>query len=62
MKMSIKLIKFLNKKLMRAEFKEREEIIDVIEVLEDNLHSMSGTWFEESIENINYAKKVLQKA
>lgn len=60
--MTNKLIKFLNKKLMRAEFKEREEIIDVIEVLEDNLHAMSPTWFEETIENINYAKKVLQKA
>lgn len=52
---------FLNKKLMRAEFKEREEIVDAIEVLEFNLHAMSPSDFEETIENIKFATKVLKQ-
>lgn len=46
---------------MRAEFKEREEIVDAIEVLEFNLHAMSSSDFEETIENIKYATKVLKE-
>lgn len=46
---------------MRAEFKDREEIVDAIEVLEFNLHAMSPSDFEETIENIKFATKVLKQ-
>lgn len=46
---------------MRAMYREREEVIDTIEVLEDNLHAMSPSMFEETIENIQYATKVLRE-
>ena len=58
--MKTSLIAFLNKKLLRAEFLEREELIDTIEVLEDNLNAMSADWFEETGENMDWAKEVLK--
>jgi len=59
--MKLSLIKHLNKKLLRAEHLEREEVIDAIEVLEDSLNAMSFDWFEESVENMDWAKQVLAK-